>query len=562
MQIKTMSHLCVPEERDVIHVYPDFTRWPGLLAENRVRLDGLPDRREARRELWRTAAAFSKTVERVGFDEPPDNIVVTGHQAIWHHCGVWVKNVVARKLADKVNGQVIHLVLDHDVKDTSMLLPRRNPDGCWEFETARLEDVPDPRPLELRVVPRKHRMEAFREQVFEAIRGHLPMSIWEECTERWSMGADGYRNVAELIAGIQAWLNRALGLDMLYLPVSHLSATNAFLRFVLAIMSDAERFYDSYNRGVRECLCADPRSEAIVVRPLDRKGDHIEIPFWAGMAEQGRENVFVRRSGETRADIFAEGRPIGAIDAGSEGARVEQLRAILAEARVCLRPKAVTLTLFARLYLADWFIHGVGGAVYERITDSLLSEYYRVASTDFGVATSTIRLPFSDAHLCEGSIADAKYRIHNIPHSPEKYMDLAWRGMEPYRSMIGEKRRLTTVASDRGISRQERRDAWNLLKARNRALFEAVREKYDAMKADIRRLEGARKSQVVHMCREYFFGLFPRAILDRVATEENGYGKGHCAKSNDNRYSSGRCGDYDGRDDREDDREQVGRGSD
>ena len=36
-----------------------------------------------------------------------------------------------------------------------------------------------------------------------------------------------------------------------------------------------------------------------------------------------------------------------------------------------LRPRALTLTIWARLLIADLFVHGIGGAKYDRISDTM-----------------------------------------------------------------------------------------------------------------------------------------------------------------------------------------------
>ena len=43
-----------------------------------------------------------------------------------------------------------------------------------------------------------------------------------------------------------------------------------------------------------------------------------------------------------------------------------------------LRPRALTLTLFARLCVADFFIHGIGGGKYDEVTDRIIRELPRI----------------------------------------------------------------------------------------------------------------------------------------------------------------------------------------
>src|SRR5205085_9668892 len=59
-----------------------------------------------------------------------------------------------------------------------------------------------------------------------------------------------------------------------------------------------------------------------------------------------------------------------------------------------LRPRAVTLTMFVRLYLADLFVHGIGGGKYDELTDAIVASFFRVTPPAYAVVTGTLRLPF------------------------------------------------------------------------------------------------------------------------------------------------------------------------
>ena len=42
-----------------------------------------------------------------------------------------------------------------------------------------------------------------------------------------------------------------------------------------------------------------------------------------------------------------------------------------------IRSRALTNTLYARLFLGDLFIHGIGGGKYDEVTDAIIRRYYR-----------------------------------------------------------------------------------------------------------------------------------------------------------------------------------------
>ena len=62
----------------------------------------------------------------------------------------------------------------------------------------------------------------------------------------------------------------------------------------------------------------------------------------------------------------------------------------------------MTTTLFARLLLADMFIHGLGGGKYDELTDSLMRDFYGIEPPSFLVLTGTLRLPFQKTFWSPG----------------------------------------------------------------------------------------------------------------------------------------------------------------
>ena len=52
----------------------------------------------------------------------------------------------------------------------------------------------------------------------------------------------------------------------------------------------------------------------------------------------------------------------------------QQLGSFLAQCRHRLSPRALSLTGFLRLAVVDQFVHGIGGALYDRVTDQILAK--------------------------------------------------------------------------------------------------------------------------------------------------------------------------------------------
>ena len=54
-----------------------------------------------------------------------------------------------------------------------------------------------------------------------------------------------------------------------------------------------------------------------------------------------------------------------------------------------VRPRALSLTLFVRLCLANVFWHGLGGGKYDEVTDDIIRKFFELAPPAFIVATET-----------------------------------------------------------------------------------------------------------------------------------------------------------------------------
>jgi hypothetical protein len=58
-----------------------------------------------------------------------------------------------------------------------------------------------------------------------------------------------------------------------------------------------------------------------------------------------------------------------------------------------ITPRALTLTLFFRLLIVDQFIHGIGGARYDRVTDAVINDFFGLTPPRFCVTTATLLPP-------------------------------------------------------------------------------------------------------------------------------------------------------------------------
>jgi len=257
---------------------------------------------------------------------------------------------------------------------------------------------------------------------------------------------------------------------------------------------------------------------------VDGEAGGVETPFWLTGRDGRRQPLSVSRQGKETIRIAAADRDLGALDPTS-GDRVEQLTRLLERSGYLLRPRAVTLTLFTRMILADWFVHGVGGAGYERIGDYLFERYYGRRPPPVALATCTMTLPpdGSFSGLIDGT-CQVKHELRTLQHHPERYLPEPLAKEEPVATLVHRKRAALNRANDRSLPHDQRKSAWLEITRVNLELLPYARRAADGPRQRLVEAERRARSEKVRACREYFFGLFPepqlRALQDSVSREE------------------------------------------
>ena len=78
--------------------------------------------------------------------------------------------------------------------------------------------------------------------------------------------------------------------------------------------------------------------------------------------------------------------------------------------------------MFIRLFLADVFIHGIGGALYDQITDGILAELTGTVPS-YGCVSAAWLLPLGRPLEDADDIAALKWRRHHAAHNPQLVID-------------------------------------------------------------------------------------------------------------------------------------------
>jgi hypothetical protein len=519
MGIGETTDLSAPCQSDEILLRPEISLWPELVKRNASAIAKVRNNTHCRRELMAIAREFTnKIIGRTGPDTDCEYIIATGHQANWHHCGILAKDAAACSLARSCAGTCLHLVLDHDISNTALMLPCCHQDGQWNIERIVMDPATVSMPAELRLLSQPDTASVFIEKVLSTMPDSSCGRLWSTTRVVNVIAKARFTTLPELITYLHAVLTVSLGLDILYLPVSKMAQSQAFFAFVVSLILDAERFAFCYNRAIEQYRDALSIAGHRTIRPLviDREGS-IELPFWLIDTAGSRTSLYVGTKDNKTIQISRDSQDLGVITCDNSDGIITQLRKILTSHKLGLRPKAISLTLFIRVFFADWFVHGIGAAGYESITDRIIENYFAIHGLDFGVVTATILLSGKTSKLIsDESLEDLKRQSRKLKYNPERLIEPSVRLKEPVRSLIARKRRLIFIAAKSSFPQQEKRSCYKAITQINDTLARYCSRSSRIIEEKIAIRQLQQQSSRIMESREYFFGLFERQRLEEL----------------------------------------------
>ncbi len=352
-------------------------------------------------------------------------LIVGGHQPQLFHPGVWLKNFVLGRLADRVQGIALNLVVDSDVIRTPSVPILAGSPESPRFEPIAFDASTAEMPWESRAIVDHAMFRSFGSRVEDALRpwGIEPMarSFWPRVVER----AEATGRIGLAFAQARHQLEADWGNKTLELPLSTLCRTPAFLAFVAGLLQYAPQVAEVYNRAVRAYRVGHGlRNAQHPVPDLDVRTDRIEVPFWGAHRDlPQRKRLFIRYQGGTNA-LVAEDEVIATWDsqikeAGRIALAIEQGLA----KGWCLRTRALTTTLFVRLCVGDLFVHGIGGGKYDEVTDTIIRWLWGVEPPQYAIVSGTLRLPVARKIVSATELHRVREELWRLQHHPERALN-------------------------------------------------------------------------------------------------------------------------------------------
>lgn len=315
-------------------------------------------------------------------------IYVTGHQPEIFHPGILFKDLILNKLSQKHNAFPIHLNVDTDIFEFKYIYPIIEKDNLnlskFEYHQDKLFMFE-----ELNLKKEEEFLKILNTQEL-VLKNILSKSIYENALNYISiirnmiLSKEKFHNISSFVR------NNFLSFYNINIPTIKLSEfikLDSFQYFVELISSRNSEFIEIHNYSLKKY-----REEHKIKNHAQPIPDMIEneLPFWELNYKEGKR-------------IHAK---------------------LPYEPNKIYSPRAITNTMFIRLFISDLFIHGRGGARYEAISDTIIEKFFGTNTSPYFIASATLYLDKNDNFpLPAVSLNELNVILRDLNYSPEKFID-------------------------------------------------------------------------------------------------------------------------------------------
>lgn len=450
-------------------------------------------------------------------------IIMGGHQPELFHCGVWYKNFVLSKLAREAQGVAIHFLVDNDVcRATSIRVPVVTAEGLDTKEVPF--DIGNPsQPWENCRLKDAGTWESFSQRVLAELP---PMQNTALIDRLWKHAIQRSRHIDSLgllLSQARHLLESELGLQTLEVPLSMLVGTTEFAKFSMQLLSDAKRLHSTYNAEIQRYRTEHRiRNHAQPVPQLSSENGWLEVPWWCYRPDATERQPLWVYCDDQRITLSDRKNWQATIDNPATPEAAVQWQSIL-QSGMRLRPRALLTTMFARLFLCNLFIHGLGGARYDQLTDKIISQYFAVQPPPVAVASATLHLPIGGqfdqpADDIDQQLIQWQQNLRAAQNNPEAALDYAQLQNQAERclwdQLLKEKRALLATIPPKG----EKWEWHSSIKNVNQRLAELSKPHLALLQARIDSLHSQQRQHTIRFSREYSFCLFPAETIQECMT--------------------------------------------
>lgn len=356
-------------------------------------------------------------------DPEQKRIVMTGHQPTVFHSGLTFKYETTETFAEQQKAIGVAVVIDSDQGDAGRcLLPavQTSTAGgqlsrllCSSTSMAQSSQI-----LAHAGLQSASRIEAISRQFQSALsaldRSGQIQSVRTILQQYAGLSAAG-ASAAEANL-IMRW-QHGIGGRLLELPLTAIAGFPEVMTLTANVIRQTRRFAVAYNNLLQVFRQENRvRNPANPFPDLEITDSRCELPFWVVNHEaRVRYPLHVEtRDDETR--LMANGEVIDSFAGDITGESLEPLSL----QNIQLIPRGALITAFLRLLFSDLFVHGTGGAKYDRFTDELVRAWWNVDLTPFCVASAS-RYFFKEERTEWQRLQTLKTQLRDLQFNPQRH---------------------------------------------------------------------------------------------------------------------------------------------
>lgn len=440
-----------------------------------------------------------------GWDE--QGLVLSGHQPRLFHPGVWFKNYALSSLGNRGIGTPINLVVDNDLCGLPAIAVPVISNQQAAFTNCHYDQPSDNVPFEFSRLVDESTFRSFPQRLGELLAPLVATPLVHRLWQHWSkLPGDLRGNLGLGLAAARHKLESDFGWQTLELPLSQLCRTEAFACFLAELLLRAKELRTIHNASLEEYRRLNRiRSKSHPVPALALDGNWCEVPFWVySSAKPRRQRLFVQSTGEQ----------LELSDRDGWNTRLDKLRLTeqlheLLRGPTCIRTRALTTTLFSRMLSCDLFLHGIGGAKYDELTNEIGQQFFGKQLPAFMTLTATVRLPGHERPTTAADIVRHEVLERELKYHPEQHLSPADTAAAPW--VQAKRQLLATRGSSSNLKSWQRE-----LEQVNAALTPYVTRTEERLAAEIERLKEVQRRDTVLGSREISLCCFDAGLAAQL----------------------------------------------
>lgn len=360
-------------------IEPSYDLWGSLLLENIKRKKNYlrhPLADSIRIHAIAAAVNYTNKLVEIGlknnlkisipsFKDNNRNLIATGHQPTIYHDGITAKYDLIKRFCDQHNAIGLNLLVDTDSGDACEFNYPKLINNKVVIAKASMVHIPDT-VFVFQKISSLNKINAVKDEVFSALK-HLsiPVNIIQKVFEMYAAFSNNY------VASTNSIVRRCFRSESNYydLPLSALIEIPDVKDYFLSYLFDYKNFYNHYNSKLDQFRKLNTIENTANPFPnLRAIKDFRETPFWLIDKETGKKfSLFIRETGSKYFFSDELSQIVGVCEA-------KDIKNFLKN--YYLSPKAFLISVLLKTILSDLFIHGKGGAAYDKFTDYFLKSLY------------------------------------------------------------------------------------------------------------------------------------------------------------------------------------------